>query len=245
MRRPSRGFAWPLAASLLCHGLALSVIDWPHAPPNTPPRRLEAGFERRPSAAPATAAPPEDFRETSHSSRQPGRGPKFPKGNLGPLAEKAPAPPRLPANEATAPGLSASETAAPGGPAGQAAPARIDVAQALSQAREYARMAGRFSPEPFTYAGDYLGSYTGADEGTFLVRLDASGHASGTAQSRRFGLAILISGTASTSGEIRMSGSGTAGKARFSGQLNARTGEVAGSWSAPGIGGGSFTGRRE
>jgi len=122
---------------------------------------------------------------------------------------------------------------------------RLDMNHLLKQAGEYAAKEYRISKPIFSLAGDYYGTYSGSDNGTFYVHLDSGGHASGSGQSGTFGIGFSIAGDATKDGLIQMSGTGVAGKARFKGQLNIKTGEISGSWLAANIGSGTFSGQRE
>ena len=115
----------------------------------------------------------------------------------------------------------------------------------LNQARDYANKELRTSAPAFTLNGDYYGTYSGSDNGTFYVHLDNAGHASGSGQSGSFGISFIITGEATSDGLIQMSGSGIAGNARFKGQLDIKTGKLSGTWLAAGIGSGSFAGQHE
>ncbi len=122
---------------------------------------------------------------------------------------------------------------------------RLDTNQLLSQAREHALKEYHASAPALALDGNYYGTYTGVDSGTFFFHLDGDGHASGTGQSGIHDISFVIAGNTTKDGLIQMSGKGMAGVARFEGLLNIKTREVTGTWSAAGIGRGSFSGRHE
>jgi hypothetical protein len=121
----------------------------------------------------------------------------------------------------------------------------LDLNQVLNQAKEYAIKEYSTSIHAFTLNGDYYGTYTGSDNGTFFVHLDSGGHASGSGQSSMHSVSFNISGNVTKDGIVQMSGSGIAGNARFEGQLKISTGTISGSWSAGVIGSGTFSGQHE
>ena len=121
----------------------------------------------------------------------------------------------------------------------------LDLNQLLDQAKVYATKEYHTSIPEFTLDGDYYGTYTGSDNGTFFIHLDNAGHASGSGQSSMRNINFLITGDVTKDGFIQMSGKGIAGKARFEGQLKISTGTISGSWLAPGGGSGAFSGQHE
>jgi Carboxypeptidase regulatory-like domain len=99
------------------------------------------------------------------------------------------------------------------------------------------------------FAGTYIGSYSGAESGTFNVQVNSSGVVIGQAVSTTFpGLISGVSGQVSASGGISLkSTAGTAGSASFTGTISS-TGAVSGTWAySTGslTGGGTFTGQRQ
>ena len=121
----------------------------------------------------------------------------------------------------------------------------LDMEQLRSQAREYANKELATVKSDVTMEGDYYGTYTGSDSGTFFVHLNSAGHASGSGQSNMHNINFIITGDVTKDGFVQMSGSGIAGDARFEGQLKISTGKISGSWLASGIGSGSFSGQHE
>lgn len=126
-----------------------------------------------------------------------------------------------------------------------ASDARLDMALIRGQARTYATESLADNAPALSIEGDYYGSYSGDDSGAFYVHLYANGHASGTGQSDSISIPFLISGKVDKAGIIAMQGSGIAGDARFTGQLNIATGSVSGSWNVPGFMRGRFSAQRE
>lgn len=90
------------------------------------------------------------------------------------------------------------------------------------------------------FAGDYKGSFTGDDTGSWSATVDINGNISGTSTSDTYG-PDTISGSLSSSGKSSMSG--TVGSAIFSGNFS-RSGNATGSWVDDGGASGSFTGTR-
>ncbi len=121
----------------------------------------------------------------------------------------------------------------------------LDMGQLHNQAREYADKEFSTSEPVFSINGDYYGTYTGSDSGTFYFHLDRKGIASGNGQSNTFGVSFIITGNATSNGIIQMSGSGRAGDAKFEGKLDIKTGMLSGTWSLMGVGNGVFSGRHE
>lgn len=90
-------------------------------------------------------------------------------------------------------------------------------------------------------AGDYRGTFSGDDTGSWVATIDANGNITGISTSDTFG-ADTISGTLSSSGQAIISG--TVGAAVFSGVFS-RNGEADGSWQDNEDNtSGTFTGRR-
>ena len=126
---------------------------------------------------------------------------------------------------------------------------RLDIDQLRSQAHEYASQELATSTPAIPLDGDYFGTYAGDDSGIFFFHLDSTGHASGSGQSDTRGIAFLIEGDVKDNGVIRMVGSRKEGDSKFvgqmNGQLNIKTGKIAGSWSVPGFLKGSFSGQQD
>lgn len=89
--------------------------------------------------------------------------------------------------------------------------------------------------------GEYRGTFTGDDRGSWVARVDASGAITGTSTSEIYEVEDTISGTLSSSGEANMSG--TVGTSVFSGNFS-RSGQASGAWTNADEDSGTFTGRR-
>jgi hypothetical protein len=95
-----------------------------------------------------------------------------------------------------------------------------------------------------SYANDYSGTYTGAEVGTFYVRVDSSGAISGNVFSQTFNQTFPVTGQVATGGSVALTSTGTAGSARFQGSINS-TGAISGTWNYVGAtGSGTFAGAR-
>jgi len=90
------------------------------------------------------------------------------------------------------------------------------------------------------FGGNYQGTFTGDDAGSWAVTIDASGVITGQRTSDNFGEAT-VSGNVGSSGQSSISG--TADTVIFSG-LFSRSGEVSGSWLDDDGTSGVFSGRR-
>ncbi len=121
----------------------------------------------------------------------------------------------------------------------------LDIGWLFEQARDYAAREMRNAGPAPRLAGEYFGTYDGTDTGTFTVQLDGNGRVSGSGQSRSYGIGFVIAGGVDANGLIQMAGKGDAGDARFSGNLNLKTGKISGSWRARGSTQGTFSGHRE
>ena len=125
----------------------------------------------------------------------------------------------------------------------------LDMNQIRNQVREYAKQEFASGNQNVPLYGDYYGTYTGDDSGVFFFHLDASGQASGSAESKELGIVLLITGNITPSGGIHMIGKRNAAQATLSGQLNTKTGKVSGSWFMSGpvdlFAEGLFSGQRE
>lgn len=94
------------------------------------------------------------------------------------------------------------------------------------------------------FVGNYAGSYSGVDAGTFSFTIAADGKVSGSGHSTMFGYDLGISGSlAGGGGGLTLAAQGTAGVAAFTGSIDA-SGKLTGTWSIPGEGGGTFGGQR-
>lgn len=94
------------------------------------------------------------------------------------------------------------------------------------------------------FAGNYAGTYTGAEVGTFTVVINAAGVVSGSSFSQTYGLTFAVSGAVTTSGALSLTATGSSGSAVFNGSVTA-AGAVSGNWNyVQSTTGGTFTGRR-
>jgi hypothetical protein len=233
MERPSnfaqtlvgkRHLAWPLAVSLIVHAIVLSQINWE--------KMTALASDRHPLTV--TLEPVHLAREETRSQDN---APHPTRTNITETTDKKTNPEKI------SPLAHGIETPAAGNTSAPAA--HLDMNHLLNQARDYAKNEPRTSAPAFTLNGDYYGTYSGSDNGTFYVHLDNAGHASGSGQSGSFGISFIITGEATRDGLIQMSGSGIAGNARFKGQLDIKTGKLSGTWLAASIGSGSFAGQHE
>ncbi|MCK9200986.1 MAG: hypothetical protein M0P59_07420 [Gallionella sp.] len=231
MERPSnfapvgkRHLAWPLALSLILHAIVLSQMNWG--------RMTAPASDRHPLTVTL-----EPFPLAREETRSRDNAPHPTRTNIEDAVDIKSKPEKIssPAHGIETP--AAENTSAPA--------AHLDMNRLLNQARDYANKELRTSAPAFTLNGDYYGTYSGSDNGTFYVHLDNAGHASGSGQSGSFGISFIITGEATSDGLIQMSGSGIAGNARFKGQLDIKTGKLSGTWLAAGIGSGSFAGQHE
>ena len=219
---PIQRLAWPLAISLIVHACVLSQLDWKVShTPGSDQHPLTVNFAPLPSVR-RDKMDQEKILSPAHAVHNRFSGNK--RNSKNEISK--------PAEMSTM--VVAVETANP-----------LNTEELLKQAEEQAKKEYRTSAPVLFPHGDYYGSYTGSDEGTFFFHLDNSGHASGSGQSGKFGVNFFIHGSTTTDGVIQMTGSGMAGDARFTGQLEIRTGKVSGSWMLAGFGGGSFSGQRE
>lgn len=88
------------------------------------------------------------------------------------------------------------------------------------------------------YAGNYTGTFSGSDTGTFGVTITTSGDIVGTGLSNTSG-GFLVQGQVSTSGTLSFASGGTSSGATFSGSLV--NGVLSGTWQN-GIDSGTYTG---
>jgi len=121
----------------------------------------------------------------------------------------------------------------------------LDMRQIRSQARDYAKQEFATSDRSLPLSGDYYGTYTGDDSGVFFFHLDANGQVSGSGESTAIGIVFMISGNILPNGVIHMVGKKKDARASLSGQLDAKTGKISGSWFVSGLAEGEFTGQRE
>lgn len=123
----------------------------------------------------------------------------------------------------------------------------VNLAQLRSQATLLARESAQSdASEAGTTGilGDYYGSYSGADTGTFYIHVDRAGNIFGSADSRTAHSSLTITGKVSTDGVVQMTGKGLAGSASFDGKINLKSGAVSGHWNLTGFGRGQFAGQR-
>jgi len=128
-----------------------------------------------------------------------------------------------------------------------AAPSTVDLGQLRSQAALLARDAAKSETSETGYTsifGDYYGSYSGTDTGTFYIHVDRIGNIFGSADSSTAHSSFTITGKVSTDGVVQMMGKGLAGSASFDGKINLKTGAVSGRWNLTGFGRGQFAGQR-
>ncbi|MFZ6657097.1 hypothetical protein [Undibacterium sp. TJN19] len=152
-------------------------------------------------------------------------------------AEKLPAPP---AAKSFAEITANVETDSPG-------KTGINLNQLRSQATLLAKESAQNEASEAGYTGilgDYYGSYNGADTGTFYIHVDHTGNIFGSADSGTAHSSFTITGKVSTNGVVQMTGKGLAGSASFDGNINLKTGGVAGHWNLTGFGRGQFAGQR-
>lgn len=218
-----RHLAWPLAVSLILHTIVLSQMNWE--------RMTAPASERHPLTVSIEPTPLARVEKISRDN-----APRPTRTNIEEAVDK---------NKSEKASSPAQRIETPAVENTSAPATHLDMNRLLSQARDYAKKEPRTSTPAFTLNGDYYGTYSGSDNGTFYVHLDDAGHASGTGQSGSYGISFVISGEATRDGLIQMSGSGIAGNARFRGQLDIKTGKLSGTWLAAGIGSGSFSGQHE
>lgn len=103
---------------------------------------------------------------------------------------------------------------------------------------------------PAGLMGNFVGSFTGQDEGGFNAVVGSNGVISGSGYSSKYKAGFIASGMVSGRGEMQMTGSGQAGAATFTGQIDPASGMIMGQWQwvsgpAAGTAGGSFQGKRQ
>ncbi len=103
---------------------------------------------------------------------------------------------------------------------------------------------------PAALMGNYVGNFTGGDEGNFNAVVGSNGVISGSGYSTKYRINFITSGLVTAQGMMSMTGSGSAGSATFVGNIDRNSGTVQGQWqilssnaSAPSQGG-TFVGQR-
>jgi hypothetical protein len=95
------------------------------------------------------------------------------------------------------------------------------------------------------FAGNYRGTYSGQEFGTFTVTVSASGQVTGTTASTTFGVTNPVSGTLESTGQLSLT-VGTSGAATFTGTVSSN-GLVSGAWKYSGAAassGNTFSGNK-
>lgn len=93
--------------------------------------------------------------------------------------------------------------------------------------------------------GQFSGSFSGADNGTFSVTTYPNGMVSGSGVSQSVG-AFSVTGRIDGSGILILTAGGSAGGATYQGRIDPHSGNVTGVWTmVGGQGGGNFYGRRQ
>jgi Curli production assembly/transport component CsgG len=126
------------------------------------------------------------------------------------------------------------------GAASRMAPAPVQVAQPVASGGNL----------PVGLVGNFVGSFSGQDEGGFNAVVASNGVISGSGYSSKYKAGFVASGMVTGRGEMQMTGSGQAGGATFTGQIDPASGMIIGQWqwvSGPSAGsaGGSFQGKRQ
>jgi hypothetical protein len=103
---------------------------------------------------------------------------------------------------------------------------------------------------PAALMGNYVGNFTGGDEGNFNAVVGSNGVISGSGYSTKYRINFIASGLVTAQGMMSMTGSGSAGSATFVGNIDRNSGTVQGQWQmvssnagAPSQGG-TFVGQR-
>lgn len=112
----------------------------------------------------------------------------------------------------------------------------LDLGEIRNQAREYAKKEFAISDGGLPLSGDYYGTYTGDDKGAFSFRMDSDGQVTGSGESSATGIVFLVVGKIMPSGVIHVLAKRGEAKVNLSGQLNVKTGKIAGSWYFSGTG---------
>lgn len=219
--------AWPIVISLILHVVVLSQANWKilHTPISDQ-QRLTVSFDPLPSAQ-QRKMDQERNQSPAHAERNRFKDQVVQKHKAEGVAQ-------LPEGIEIPNSVDVFETGN-----------RLDINRLLNQAKEYALKEHRTSEPTLFLHGDYYGTYTGSDNGTFFFNLDRSGHVSGSGQSDTFGVSFLITGSVTSNGLIQMTGKGKAGIAQLAGQLNINTRQISGSWFASSLGRGLFSGQHE
>jgi hypothetical protein len=87
-------------------------------------------------------------------------------------------------------------------------------------------------PDVASYAGTYIGTFTGDDWGTWTVTIDSQGNISGSYYSQQFYHTVSISGSVDSYGNLTMATGGTSTGADFVGTVDS-LGNVQGTWDNP------------
>lgn len=103
---------------------------------------------------------------------------------------------------------------------------------------------------PDAFIGNFVGTFTGLDEGGFNAVVASNGIISGSGYSSKYKTGFIASGIVTARGDMQMSSSGQAGSATFVGQIDPVSGTVTGQWqlvsgTSKGAPGGSFLGQRQ
>lgn len=95
-----------------------------------------------------------------------------------------------------------------------------------------------------SFAGNYRGTFTGAEVGTFAVTISSLGVISGSTFSQTYNQTVPVTGRITASGSVSITATGSAGTGQFSGAVNA-AGTLSGTWNyQQSTVGGTFTGQR-
>ena len=98
---------------------------------------------------------------------------------------------------------------------------------------------------PATLIGAFSGQYSGGEHGVFSIMVGNDGRITGVGQSSA-GASFTVSGMASATGSLVMSGTGQAGAAQFTGVIDPNSGAVVGTWRmGTGRSQGNFNGRKQ
>ena len=134
------------------------------------------------------------------------------------------------------------------------ATASIQATPLNRQAAPRPQMQSSAAPAPYAgnlpagLLGNYSGTFSGVDQGTFNVVVASNGVVQGSGYSSKYRAGFIASGLVSATGEMQLSGSGQAGGSTFTGVIDQRTGAVSGQWhmvsNDPSLGGG-FIGQRQ
>ncbi len=95
-----------------------------------------------------------------------------------------------------------------------------------------------------SFAGNYRGTFTGAEVGTFAVTISSAGVISGSTFSQTYNQTVPVTGRITDTGSVSITATGSAGTGQFSGGVNA-AGTLSGTWNyQQSTVGGTFTGQR-